>query len=152
MGSAFRDFALAVVNVRNTNVNYTFAHEVGHTFGAHHAPQQVPDDVSESARHSYGHWVIGFAPPSNYFEIGRDVMAYDVCFTATICSPIKLQFGNPDVPFIDRTEPSGTFGPILESDGMRARNVSLTIRAFAPAMASYRGESGPERWFVDDFE
>lgn len=147
-GADYRVWAFAVVAFDFATNIATFAHEVGHMFGAEHEPLRGTAQGSRAELYPYGHRVSGSV---------RDLMAQPECVAdtgSTVCTPtIKVQFSNPDQLFSGTAFPSGTFTPVLPADGARYRNGSRIIREYASAMADFEGgTTQPARLFWDGFE
>lgn len=91
--------------------NYTFAHELGHNMGSHHAPEDLlPGD---SALYPYS---FGYKQPQHIF---RTIMAYDCPVTC----PRVLHFSNPNVSRNGR--PTGT--AVLNDNARSINNARVTI-------------------------
>ncbi len=147
-GSAFREWAFAVVAFDFATNIATFAHEVGHLFGAEHEPARGSAQGFRSELYPYGHRVPGAV---------RDIMAQPECVPdtgSTVCTAtIAVQFSNPDKLFASTSHPSGTLIPVYPADGARVRNGSRIIREYAPAMSDFEGGTQqPARQFWDGFE
>ncbi len=77
----------ATVDIDAMYSNYTFAHEIGHIYGAQHAPDEVLFGPSD---HSYGYW---YNPNPNIKF--KDIMAYGKnCIPQYSCQTIPL-YSNP---------------------------------------------------------
>lgn len=152
-GPGYRPFAFAVVSRPFATLNYTFAHEIGHTLGAEHEPRFGVGEGLASFLHSYGHRVS---------QVAMDIMADPTCIspnpsdppgTPLVCTTKRLQFANPTIFFSGTQTPSGTTIPFNPSiDGNRTRDVSLTFRKLATGTANLVGGQEPERLFWDGIE
>lgn len=100
---------------------YTFAHEVGHNFGAQHAP----DDGGLVQLQGYPAYARGYKAPNHAF---RTVMAYD-CSSMPSC-PRILNFSNPSV----------TQGG--QATGTPTQNNAYRIDETFAQVASYRSPPG----------
>ena len=91
--------AFSVVNRPCAITNLSFAHELGHNFGARHDP--FVD--SANSPYPYGHGYTNPTPPFGW----RTVMAYDNACVAVGASCTRVaQFSNPDVSYAGA--PTGT--------------------------------------------
>ncbi len=147
-GPDFRDWAFATVAYDFATNIATFAHEVGHLFGAEHEPLRGTFEGQRTELYPFGHRVPG---------VVRDIMAQPECVPdtgSTVCTPaIAVQFSNPDTNFAGTAFPSGTFAPVYTVDGNRTRNGSRIMREYASAMTDFEGgTSQPMRLFWDGFE
>ena len=93
------NYGFSVINRGCASSNYSFAHELGHNFGARHDPYV---DASTSP-YAYGH---GLTDPAQGW---RTVMAYNnACAAAgTSCTRIPY-FSNPNLTYGNPPDPLGT--------------------------------------------
>jgi hypothetical protein len=90
LGYGFRDWAVSLVDMHEgCTAKWTFAHELGHNFGAHHNPEVCSGDHGAYG-YSHGHWVQGRF---------RTMMSYGE-------DPRILQWSNPTVSY--QGLPTGT--------------------------------------------
>lgn len=110
-------YGYSVVNRGCASGNLSFAHELGHNFGALHDPYVDPG----TSPYAYGH---GHAAPAARW---RTVMAYNnVCSAAgTSCARIPY-FSNPNLSYGSPAQPLGTAST---SDNARVHNQSATTVA-----------------------
>ncbi len=110
-------YGFSVVNRGCASGNLTFAHELGHNFGALHDPYVDPG----TSPYAYGH---GYAVPAAGW---RTVMAYNnVCSAAgTNCTRIPY-FSNPNFSYGSPAQPMGTAST---SDNTRVHNQNATTVA-----------------------
>lgn len=147
-GPDFRAWAFATVAFDFATNIATFAHEVGHLFGAEHEPLRGTFQGQRAELYPYGHRVPG---------VVRDIMAQPECVPdtgSTVCTTaIAVQFSNPDTPFAGTAFPSGTLTPVYAADGNRTRNGSRVMREYASAMVDFEGgTTQPQRLFWDGFK
>jgi hypothetical protein len=147
VGPMYEPFSLIAASRNFIDIDYTLAHEIGHTFGSEHDPT-VPGSASPeglaSFLFSYGHRIS---------QVAMDVMGSPYCESGqTVCTARRLQFANPSVAFIGTAFSSGTAGPYVPGDGGRSRNNSLTFRQLVPTNAGFRGPAEPARLFWDSLE
>lgn len=152
-GPNYVSYAFAVVSQPFATLNYTFAHEIGHTLGAEHEPRFGIGEGLASFLHSYGHRVS---------QVALDIMADPLCITPNpqdpvgtplICTTKFLQYANPTVPFVGTQVASGTTTPFIPAiDGTRTRDVALTFRKLATGTSNVLGGLEPERLSWDGFE
>ena len=104
------NYGFSVINRGCASGNLTFAHELGHNFGALHDPYVE----SSNSPYAYGH---GYALPAAGW---RTVMAYNnVCVAAgTSCTRIPY-FSNPNLTYGSTAQPLGT---AATSDNSRVHN------------------------------
>ena len=117
------NYGFSVVNRGCASGNLSFAHELGHNFGARHDPYV---DGSTSP-YAYGH---GLVDPGQGW---RTVMAYnDACSAAgTSCTRIPY-FSNPNLTYGNPPDPLGTTST---SDNARVHNGSAaTVAGFRLAV------------------
>ncbi|GEM_PF-2758800 len=120
------DFAYSVsAYVPGCTSRYTFAHELGHNLGAHHAADDMPTPEDKPFTYSYAHKVKGVA---------RSIMAYD-CEPSSPC-PRMLQFSNPNIDFVGR--------PGVKSGTPNADN-ARSLNEMAPIVAAYRNPNPANR-------
>ena len=134
-------YGFSVINRGCASGNLSFAHELGHNFGALHDPYVDPG----TSPYAYGH---GYAVPAAGW---RTVMAYNnVCSAAgTSCTRIPY-FSNPNLTYGSPAQPLGT---AATSDNARVHNqnaatvanfrtsgTSSCTFAFSPASASVGGD------------
>lgn len=122
VGAGYSEFAYAVVWVGQATVFQIFAHETGHQFGMEH--------TTTSGTPSYA-WSFAKLIPST---------AQTIMGTALFAR--SLQYSNPNVLFIGRTETSG------ETLRFNAR----TAYCLAPVMSGYRAPNQILRLFWNGFE
>ena len=130
-------YGFSVINRGCASGNLSFAHELGHNFGALHDPYVDPG----TAPYAYGH---GYAVPAAKW---RTVMAYNnVCSAAgTSCTRIPY-FSNPNLTY---GSPAQALGTAATSDNARVHNqnavtvanfrssgTSTCTFAFSPSSAS----------------
>jgi hypothetical protein len=117
----YSSYAFTTVNRGCAVSNLSFAHELGHNFGALHDPYVDPS----TSPYAYGH---GYAVP---IEKWRTVMAYNnVCAAAgTSCTRLAY-FSNPN-----KLYGSTPMGTVATSDNTRVINVGAAI------VANFRQES-----------
>ncbi len=110
-------YGFSVINRGCASGNLTFAHELGHNFGALHDPYVDPS----TSPYAYGH---GYAVPAAGW---RTVMAYtNVCSAAgTSCTRIPY-FSNPSLTYGTAALPLGTTST---SDNARVHNQSASTVA-----------------------
>jgi hypothetical protein len=152
-GPNYVSYSFAVVSRPFATLNYTFAHEIGHTLGAEHEPRFGIGEGLASFLHSYGHRVS---------QVAMDIMADPLCITPNpqdpigtplICTTKFLQYANPTVPFVGTQVASGTTTPFSPAiDGNRTRDVALTFRKLATGTSNLLGGLEPERVSWDGFE
>lgn len=147
-GPAYEDWAVGVVAYDYATQNASFAHEVGHMFGAEHEPRRGVAEGFRLDLFPYGHRV-----PT----VARDLMAQPDCVDdsgTTVCTTNQqLRYSNPTVYFAGTTNPSGTTTPYDATwDGSRTRDGARIIRKYAPAMANFNGAAVTDRVFFDGFE
>ena len=130
-------YGFSVINRGCASGNLSFAHELGHNFGALHDPYVDPG----TSPYAYGH---GYAVPAAKW---RTVMAYNnVCSAAgTSCTRIPY-FSNPNLTY---GSPAQALGTAATSDNARVHNqnaatvanfrtsgTSTCTFAFSPSSAS----------------
>jgi hypothetical protein len=152
-GPNYVSYAFAVVSRPFATLNYTFAHEIGHTLGAEHEPRFGIGEGLASFLHSYGHRVS---------QVAMDIMADPTCITPNpqdpvgtplICTTKFLQYANPTLPFVGTQVASGTTTPFIPAiDGNRTRDVALTFRKLATGTSNLLGGLEPDRLSWDGFE
>ncbi len=122
--------AFTVVNRGCAGGNLSFAHEVGHNFGAHHDPA-----VATNTYYAYGHGYVYTAAK------WRTVMAYDnACAGVGGCTRIAY-FSNPDVSY---GSPPAAMGTATVSDNARVHderanavaNFRQAVTVAAPSVAT----------------
>ncbi|MBI2398358.1 MAG: hypothetical protein HYV17_11220 [Xanthomonadales bacterium] len=121
VGAAYGNFAYSVVWVGQATVFQIFAHETGHQFGMEHQS--------------------GSATPSYPWSFARSLSDVQTIMGVSLFTR-SLQYSNPNVPFIGRTEPSG------ETLRFNAR----TAYCLAPVMSGYRTPGQILRLFWDSYE
>jgi len=100
---------------------YTPTHEMAHSMGSHHAPE----DGAFGGLFPYSY---GFKDPTRGF---RSVMAYS-CSGGVVCGRI-LNFSNPSVTFRD-----GPTGAVLQDNARSINEASLTVANFRQSMVATR--------------
>ena len=122
--------AFTVVNRGCAGGNLSFAHEVGHNFGAHHDPA-----VATNTYYAYGHGYV--YTPAKW----RTVMAYDnACAGVGGCTRIAY-FSNPDVSY---GSPPAATGTATVNDNTRVHderanavaNFRQAVTVAAPSVAT----------------
>lgn len=107
------------VTARNCFAQYTFAHEVGHNFGSHHAPEDGPGPAFRPYSYGYKNCI---ASPRY-----RTVLAYD-CGTSTARI---LNFSNPAIT--NNGQPTGT----------TTQNNALSLSQAFPLVQAHRTGAMP---------
>jgi hypothetical protein len=101
--------------------NYTFAHETGHNFGAHHDPAN-----GSNPDYAYGY---GYQYPAGGW---RTLMAY-ACTPPATCSKVNY-WSNPNITY--QGVPMGAVG---KNDNHRLLNERRAV------VAAFRGDASPQR-------
>ncbi|MEP6656001.1 MAG: M12 family metallo-peptidase [Betaproteobacteria bacterium] len=111
------NYAFSVINRGCASGNLSFAHELGHNFGALHDPYVDPS----TNPYAYGH---GLADPAGGW---RTVMAYNNACTAagTTCTRIPF-FSNPSLTY---GSPADPLGNTSTSDNARVLNQNASVVA-----------------------
>ena len=117
-------YALSVVNRSCATGNYSFAHEVGHNFGALHDPYVD----SSTSPYAYGHGYV------NTTGGWRTVMAYNnACAAAgTSCTRVPY-FSNPNLTYGSPASPLGTTS---------TSNNTQVLNQNAYTLANFRATAG----------
>jgi hypothetical protein len=119
------DYAFVVVHYSCATGYYSFAHEIGHNFGALHDPYVSPPNTSDPF--AYGHGYVNGTTVSGW----RTVMAYaDACNNC----PRLQYFSNPNVLYL-----GVPMGNTTVSHNARV----LTERA--PAIAAFKSAAAPSQ-------
>ena len=126
-------YGFTAVNRGCAGGNLSFAHELGHNFGAHHDPY-----VATNGTYPYGHGYV--YTPAKW----RTVMAYnDACSGVGGCTRITY-FSNPDVTY---GNPAVATGTIATHDNARVHderanavaNFRQAVASWAPSVATIAG-------------
>ena len=115
--------------------NLSFAHELGHNFGAHHDPY-----VATNGTYPYGH---GYTyTPAKW----RTVMAYnDACSGVGGCTRIAY-FSNPDITYGNPPAATGTAAThdnarVHDERATAVANFRTAVAAWAPSVATIAGSA-----------
>jgi len=129
VGPAYKAFALSVIDYSSFTVDYTFVHEVGHTLGGDHNPQQGAAPGQGAYLFNYGHYVD---------QVARDAISYATYCTGGNSSacPAKLIYSNPYLNFPGTSVPSGRLTQEGSNDP-RYRYNAMAIDYLAQGVANF---------------
>ena len=144
VGPGYKAFALSVVDYTGFTVDYTFVHEVGHTLGCDHNPQNGAPAGQGAFLWNYGHYVD---------HVARSVVSYATQCTGGVSAscPARLIYSNPNINFPGTSIPSGRLAPEGSNDA-RYRYNALAIDWLAQGVANfYEPTVADDTIFIDAF-